>query len=60
MTKSELEKEIITLKADIAYAIGKLEGLGYPSEYLKRRYPELNEWIDVDQRQPVPPQQEKE
>lgn len=33
--------KIAILERDIAYAIGRFEGLGYPSEYLKRKYPHL-------------------
>lgn len=35
------ERVDTALEGDIAYAIGRFEGLGYPSEYLKRKYPHL-------------------
>lgn len=40
--KQKDKVKIINLRADIAYAIGSQQGLGYPSKYLEKRYPKLS------------------
>lgn len=41
----EKDKQIIILRSDLAYAIGGFQGLGHPSKYLEKRYPELSKAI---------------
>lgn len=38
-----LRAYVAILKADIARAIGRFQGLKYPDKYLESRYPELGE-----------------
>lgn len=39
----ERDREVINLRADIAYAIGHAEGCGHPIKYLEKRYLELKQ-----------------
>lgn len=40
----EKDNEIIKLRADIAYAIGRFQGMEMDSAYLEQEYPEWQEW----------------
>lgn len=39
--QKEADAKIISMKADIAQAIGYCQGLGKPNSYLEKRYPEI-------------------
>lgn len=40
------DNEIAKLRADIAYAIGRFQGMEMDSAYLEQRYPEWVDWAD--------------